>query len=44
MVMATGIVSAALRLAGWPGPSRLLLGAAAVCLVVIAAAVGWRAA
>ena len=44
MVMATGIASAALRLAGWPGPARLLLGAAAACLVVIAAAVGWRAA
>jgi len=44
MVMATGIVSAALRLAGWPGPAQALLGAAAACFVVIAAAVGWRAA
>ncbi len=43
MVMATGIVSGALRLAGWPGPARALLGAAAVCFTVIAVAVGWRA-
>ena len=43
MVMATGIVSAALWLAGWPGPARVLLGAAAACFVVIAVAVGWRA-
>ena len=33
MVMATGIVSAALRQAGWPGPARSLLGAAAACFV-----------
>jgi tellurite resistance protein TehA-like permease len=44
MVMATGIVSAALWLAGWPGPARALLGAAVACFVVIAAVVGWRAA
>jgi tellurite resistance protein TehA-like permease len=43
MVMATGIVSAALRQAGWPGPARVLRGGAAACFVVIAAAVGWRA-
>lgn len=44
MVMATGIVSAALRLAGWPGPARVLLAVTAACFVVIAGAVGWRAA
>jgi tellurite resistance protein TehA-like permease len=43
MVMATGIVSAALRQADWPGPARVLLGGAAACFVVIAVAVGWRA-
>jgi tellurite resistance protein TehA-like permease len=43
MVMATGIVSAALHQAGWPGPAQVLLGGAAACFVVIAVAVGWRA-
>jgi hypothetical protein len=42
MVMATGIVSAPLHQAGWPGPAQVLLGGAAACFVVIVAAVGWR--
>lgn len=43
MVMATGIVSAALRQDGWPGPAQVLLAGAAACFAVIAVAVGWRA-
>jgi tellurite resistance protein TehA-like permease len=43
MVMATGIVSAALRLAGQPGPAVALLVVAAAGFVVVTAAVGWRA-
>ena len=44
MVMATGIVSAALRQAGLPGPSAVLLAVAAAAFVILAAASCWRAA
>lgn len=44
MVMATGIVSAALRQAGLPGPSAVLLAVAAAAFVILTAASCWRAA
>ncbi len=44
VVMATGIVSAAARQAGWPGLSTALLAIAAGSFAVLAAASGWRAA
>jgi tellurite resistance protein TehA-like permease len=44
MVMATGIVSAALRPAGPPGPATALLVIAGAGFVIVAAATGWRAA
>jgi tellurite resistance protein TehA-like permease len=44
MVMATGIVSAALRLAGLPGPATALLVIAGAGFVIVAAATCWRAA
>jgi tellurite resistance protein TehA-like permease len=44
MVMATGIVSAALRLAGQPVPADVVLAMAAAEFVVLAVMTGWRAA
>jgi tellurite resistance protein TehA-like permease len=44
VVMATGIVSAALRQAGHPRPSGVLLAIAAASFVILAAASAWRAA
>jgi tellurite resistance protein TehA-like permease len=44
MVMATGIVSAALRLDGYPVPADVLLAVAGVSFVLLAAVTCWRAA
>jgi tellurite resistance protein TehA-like permease len=44
LVMATGIVSAALREAGLRDLAGALLGIAVVCFVILTAASGWRAA